>query len=338
LKERRPPVPVAYAVVEGTPHNTRLQKRGEPTDLGDEVPRKFLDILGGQKLETPNVSGRLELAQWLTAPTNPLTPRVMANRIWQWHFGRGIVATPNDFGTRGASPTDPELLDHLASVFVKSGWSLKAMHRLIVMSATYQQATASSDGSKNYDAFPRRRLTAEELRDTLLMASGELDLTPGESHPFPAESTWSFTQHNPFAAEYETTKRSVYVMQKRNRRSRFFALFDGSDPNASTPVRDVTTVPTQALFFLNDPFLHERAAKFSERIRVSAENDRERLNQACRILFGRTASEAEWSEAQAFLKEYDANLSEGSPEEKGQQAREAYARVLIGSNEVLYVD
>ncbi|MCA9095832.1 MAG: DUF1553 domain-containing protein, partial [Planctomycetaceae bacterium] len=333
-----PIIPVAYAVVDGTPHNTRLQKRGEPTDLGDEVPRKFLDVLGGQKLESPNVSGRLELAQWLTSSTNPLTPRVMVNRIWQWHFGRGIVTTPNDFGTRGSPPTHPELLDHLAAEFVKSGWSLKGMHRLIVMSATYQQATANSDGGRHYEAFPRRRLTAEELRDTLLMASGEIDLTPGEGHPFPPESSWSFTQHNPFAAEYETTKRSVYVMQKRNRRSRFFALFDGADPNASTPVRDVTTVPTQALFFLNDPVLHARAAKFAERISAAANSNRERTNAAYRILFGRQATEGEWGDSEAFLKEYEANLTEGDAEQKRSESWKAYSRVLLGSNEVLYVD
>lgn len=338
LNAERPEIPVAYAVVEGTPKNTRLHKRGEPTDLGEEVPRKFLDVLGGQQLETANVSGRLELANWLTAPSNPLTARVIANRIWQWHFGRGIVATPNDFGTRGAAPTHPELLDHLASEFMNSGWSLKAMHRLIVGSATYQQATANSDGGRNYEGFPRRRLTAEELRDTLLAASGEIDLTPGGAHPFPEQKTWSFTQHNPFAAEYETTKRSVYVMQKRNRRSRFFALFDGSDPNASTPVRDITTVPTQALFFLNDPFLHQRAAKFSERMQSQGTTDRERLDGAYRILFGRAATNEEFGDAQAFLQEYAAGLADVPEPQKSKSAWDALSRVLLGSNEVLYVD
>ena len=131
-------------MAEGTPKNSRIQKRGDPEQLSDEVPRKFLDLLGGQQVVATNTSGRLELAQWLTSPTNPLTARVMVNRIWQWHFGRGLVPTPNDFGTRGQPPTHPELLDWLACEFRKSGWSVKHLHRLIMSSATYQQSSVSS--------------------------------------------------------------------------------------------------------------------------------------------------------------------------------------------------
>ena len=145
-----------------------------------------------------------------------------------------MAKTPNDFGTRSAAPTHPDLLDYLAHKFMENGWSVRAIDRLIVTSAVYQQAAVGA-ADDLYVGFARRRLTAEELRDTLLAATGELDRTPGESHPFPPESSWSFTQHGPFAAEYDTPKRSVYLMQKRNRRARFFALFDGADPNASTP-------------------------------------------------------------------------------------------------------
>ncbi len=131
---KKPVIPVAYAVTEGTPVNARIQKRGEPKDLGDEVPRKFIDVLGGQTLPPEEKgSGRLELAGWLTDPANPLTARVMVNRIWQHHFGVGIVATPNDFGTRRAPPTDPALLDYLATRFMRGGWSIKAMHRLLML-------------------------------------------------------------------------------------------------------------------------------------------------------------------------------------------------------------
>ncbi|MFO0907333.1 MAG: DUF1553 domain-containing protein [Isosphaeraceae bacterium] len=187
-------------------------------------------MLGGRTLTRPAESGRRELAQWLTGPTNPLTARVIANRVWQWHFGRGIVATPNDFGTRGAPPSHPELLDHLASGLVAHDWRLDWLHREIVLSSTYRCGSdaATSPPPELFAVFPRRRLTAEELRDTLLAASGTLDTGQGGPHPFPPESTWSFTQHNPFAAEYPTSRRSVYVMQKRNRRSRFLALFDGA--------------------------------------------------------------------------------------------------------------
>lgn len=330
-------VPVAYAVAEGAAKNARQHKRGEPMDLGDEVPRKFLDVLGGETLQDGRTSGRRELAQWLTSARNPLTPRVFVNRVWQWHFGRGLVTTPNDFGSRGAAPTHPDLLDHLASEFLKSGWDIKALHRRIMHSAAYQ-ATATSDQQDSYAAFRRRRLTAEELRDALLVVNGELDVVPGESHPFPPESTWGFTQHGPFAAEYETNKRSVYVMQKRNRRTRFFALFDGPDPNASTPLRDVTTVPTQALFFLNDPLLHARAEKLAARMTAASTQQRERVDFACRTLFGRPAHESDLAAATDFLADYALELANLPPDKRDAASWVAYARVLLGSNEFLHVD
>lgn len=316
-------IPVAYAVTEGNARNTRLQKRGEPTDLGDEVPRKFLDVLGGQTLSGGTTSGRKELAAWLTSPANPLTARVFVNRVWQWHFGRGLVTTPNDFGSRGAAPTHPELLDHLAKGFIQSGWNVKSLHRQVMLSNTYQTSSAASNAAPElYASFARRRLTAEELRDALLVVSGQLDRVPGEGHPFPLESTWNFTQHGPFAAEYDTSKRSIYVMQKRNRRTRFFSLFDGPDPNASTPVRDVTIVPTQALFFLNDPFLHASADKLAARL-ASAPTDREKLDLLYRTAFGRSPTESQVTEAIDFLR--DNSLS-------------AWCRVLLSSNEFLFVD
>ncbi|HEV3339293.1 MAG TPA: DUF1553 domain-containing protein, partial [Pirellulales bacterium] len=245
-----------------------------------------------------------------------------------WHFGRGLVTTPNDFGVRGSPPTHPELLDHLARAFIDGGYCIKAMNRLIVESATYRQA-ASGEPGPWYASFPSRRLSAEELRDTLLAVSGSLDSAPGAGHPFPPEATWNFTQHAPFAAEYETAKRSVYLMQKRNRRSRFFALFDGADPNASTPVRDVTTVPTQALFFLNDPFLHRCAEGLADRLTVSSADDGARIDLACRLLFGRPAADADRADAAEFLSAYP------NPRAK---AWAAYARVLLSSNEMLHVD
>jgi len=317
-------VPVGYAVVEGEARNTRLQKRGEPTDLGDEIPRKFLDVLGGQTLQDGRTSGRKELAAWLTSPANPLTARVFVNRVWQWHFGRGLVTTPNDFGSRGTLPTHPELLDHLAHEFVRSGWDIKELHRRIVLSATYQlsSTTVNSTPLELYASFSRRRLTAEELRDALLQVSGQLDPAPGAGHPFPPESTWSFSQHGPFAAEYDSLKRSVYLMQKRNRRTRFFSLFDGPDPNASTPVRDVTIVPTQALFFLNDPFLHASADKLTERL-ATVPDDRARLDLAFRIVFGHSPTDEQIVDGIAFVHE---------------NSWPAYCRVLLSSNEFLFVD
>jgi hypothetical protein len=363
LMAQEPKIPVAYAVTEGNVRNAKLQKRGDPEQLGVEVPRKFLDVLGGQPVSTTNQSGRLELARWLTSPTNPLTARVMVNRIWQGHFGKGLVATPNDFGRQGQPPTHPELLDWLAGEFIQSGWSVKAMHRRVMLSATYQQGSVISEsvnsrsaGSNpagrqsaaksmqadspiaDYSRFPRRRLAAEELRDTLLAVTGELDRTPADGHPFPPEEKWSFTQHGPFAENYDTLKRSVYLMQKRNRRIPFFALFDGADPNASTAKRDMTTVPTQALYFMNDPFVHARAEKFAARILMSGSTGQARLDFACRQLFGRAASVDEHADAAEFFRDYAGTWTDQPADKQAALAWSAYARVLFASNEFLYLD
>ena len=269
LVERDRQIPRAYAVCEGEPHNAHIQMRGEPKDLGDEVPRKFPDFLGGQQVTQG--SGRRELAGWLTDPANPLTARVMVNRLWQWHFGRGLVKTPNDFGTRGAPPTHPELLDYLAGKFLKSGWSVRAIDRLIVTSAAYRQAAVGA-ADDSYVGFARRRLTAEELRDTLLAATGELD-SAGRSASLPARVKLVVHATRPLCRRIRHAQAERIRDAKAESPRRFFALFDGADPNASTPVRDVTTVPTQALFFLNDPFLHERAAKFATRVVAAADDD-----------------------------------------------------------------
>ncbi|MCA9047055.1 MAG: DUF1553 domain-containing protein, partial [Planctomycetaceae bacterium] len=178
-----------------------------------------LSIFGGDAVPSGRGSGRGQLADWIAG--NPLTARVMVNRIWGWHFGQGLVRSSNDFGARGDAPTHPELLDWLAAKFVASGYSVKDLHRVIMLSAVYQRVseTASADDPDNrwLSHFNRHRLTAEELRDSLLAVSGQLDLTPGQAHPFPAEATWSFTQHNPFNAVYETPRRSAYLMVQRQR-------------------------------------------------------------------------------------------------------------------------
>jgi len=184
----------------------------------------------------------------------------------------------------------------------------------------------------------RRRLTAEEIRDAFLTVSGEIDVTPGEAHPFPPESGWSFTQHSPFADEYPTMKRSVYLLQKRNRKARYFALFDGADPNTSSPIRDNTTVPTQALYFMNDGFVHARAEKFAEKILSASSTPQERIQFAYRQAYGRTPSRLEIQEGERFLMDYAQSLKEIPPQNRLTSAWQAYARVLLSSNEFLYID
>jgi hypothetical protein len=335
------PFALAYGMAEGTPHNVRMQLRGEPDQPGDEVPRGFIKALGGGPLAAETAgSGRLELAQWLTRPENPLTARVMVNRIWQYHFGRGIVQTPNDFGVRGLPPTHPELLDHLATQFIRGGWSIKAMHRLIMLSATYQQATDSSAAAAPLDlyaSFARRRLSAEEIRDAILVVSGELDATPGREHPFPSPIGWGYSQHAPFSAVYDHNRRSVYLMTQRLKRHPFLALFDGPDPNATTALRLATTVPTQALFFLNDPFIHAKAEKWAQRLMAASADEQQQVDQAWLRAIGRAPTESERAEATEFLAAYRTELATTHPDNEG-RALAAYLRTLIGSNEFLHVD
>jgi len=325
-----PAIPVAYAVVESQPRNAKFQKRGDPEQPGDEVARRWLTIFGGDKVAAEGGSGRAQLADWVAG--NPLAARVIVNRVWGWHFGRGLVRSSNDFGARGEAPTHPELLDGLTARFVASGYRIKELHRLIMQTAAYQRASAvpgqSDPDNRWLSHFTRRRLTAEELRDSLLTVSGQLDQTTGESHPFPPESTWRFTQHNPFNAVYETNRRSAFLMVQRQRRHPFLALFDGADPNASTPVRDTTTVPTQALYLINDPFFHEQAGVFAASLSKLPDNS-SRIHHVYQTLFQRAATGLEQQRLTEFLAAYPA-----SDEEKWS----ALTRVLMASNEFLYVD
>lgn len=343
----RGPSDRAYAVAEGTPHDARIQKRGEPGKPGDVVPRRFLEVLGGDPLPPGAAgSGRLQLAQWLTRPGNPLTARVMVNRIWKDHFGNGLVATENDFGRRGKAPTHPGLLDDLAHRFTAGGWSVKAIHRLIMLSATYQlsgdhepKAAAVDPGAEMLWRFPRQRLDAEAIRDTMLALGSGLDRSPGGPHPFPPVGV-AFTQHNPFDALYETDRRSIYLMTQRSKRHPYLALFDGADPNSGTAKRAVTTVPTQALFFMNDPFVHDRAAGFARRLTAEQPDDAGRVRLAYRLAMAREPRVEEFARASEFLGQYRQRLRDSGAPPDRQEALcwAAFARTLFASNEFLFID
>ncbi|MBL8848257.1 MAG: PSD1 domain-containing protein [Planctomycetaceae bacterium] len=338
------PCAMTYGIAEGTPHNVRMQLRGEPDQLGIEVPRGFVRVLGGGPLppETQG-SGRLELARWLTGPDNPLAARVIVNRIWQHHFGQGLVRTPNDFGVRGLPPTHPELLDHLARRFIKGGWSIKSLQRQILLSATYQQSSDIGDlprpaATDLYASFPRRRLSAEQIRDAVLAVSGELDPTPGLGHPFPTPVNWGYTQHGPYSAVYDHNHRSVYLMTQRLKRHPFLALFDGADPNASTADRLETTVPTQALYFLNDPFIHTSVERWATRLQALWPDEAQQVSLAWRTAMGRAPTGIEANEAAEFLEDYRRELAALQVDNIEVRSLAAYLRTLIGSNEFLYVD
>lgn len=346
---RKGPYELIYGAIEkDDPHDAQIRIRGDRDKLGDVVPRKNLEILGGERLtmigESSSFgSGRRDLANWLTRPENALTPRVMANRIWQQHFGRGLVATENDFGARGTRPTHPELLDWLATRFVESGWSVKQMHRLIMNSATYQQsseydamAVEKDPEAKYLWRFNRRRLSAEEIRDAMLLVSGDLDPSQGGEHPFPAVESWGFTQHTPYYGIYPSNRRSIYLMQQRLKRHPFLSLFDGADVNVSTARRELTTVPTQSLFLMNSEFIHQRSMNLAKRL--ASENAPERRAM---LLFeaalGRLPDKEERPIMMAFIAEYQESVGGRGPEAE-LQAWAAFARSVLTRNEFLFVD
>lgn len=372
------PFPLAYGVAEGTPRDAVVHVRGEPDQPGQRVRRGALSALGLPPMAPVGAtSGRLELARWLTHSSNPLPARVMVNRIWQQHFGRGLVVSANDFGLRGQAPTHPELLDYLAAEFRRTGGSIKALHRLILSSSVYRQRSEPESwmaggspvpaaqesascpvddpvapggalrvlsggiAAEGFSPFPRRRLGAEETRDAILEACGQLDLSVGEGHPFPSPTRWGYTQHGPYVASYDHHRRSVYLMTQRIQRHPFLALFDGADPNASTAVRRTTTVPSQALFFLNDPLVHRQAEGLARWARACETTESAQIEWIFRRIFRRSPQAAEAAEAVAFLAQYRKVLespSSASSTDVPSMALSAWIRVLLGSNEFLTVD
>jgi hypothetical protein len=338
----------AFAMADEKGEDAKIQRRGEPSQPGEVAPRKNLTIFGGQTLPAGTTgSGRLQLAQWLTDASNPLLARVMANRIWQHHFGQGIVQTPNDFGKQGKPPSHPELLDYLAARFFENGYSVKALHREILATAAYQMANASNEAASEKDPgdvylwrAPRLRLDAEELRDAMLAVSGSLDTTPGKEHPFPPINTWNFTQHDQFFGNYDHNKRSVYLMVQRLRRHPYLSLFDGADPSFSTGARSETTTPLQALFMMNSQFVHDRASAFAKRLSSSAADMTARITLAYRLAYGRLPSPEELTACTEFLGKVEAAVRKVEKDEKKIEPMvwASFARTVLSSNEFLYLE
>jgi Protein of unknown function (DUF1553)/Protein of unknown function (DUF1549)/Planctomycete cytochrome C len=343
-----PVIPNAYAVADARQANAKMHLRGDPKRLGEEVPRHFPAVLGGQQLPRDSTgSGRMQLAEWITDPKNPLTARVMVNRIWQHHFGRGIVQTPNDFGRQGKPPTHPALLDFLAARFIESGWSIKKMHKLILLSRTWQLASTEMAASAKLDSnndlfwkFTRRRLDAESIRDTMLFVSGELDEKSTGGHPFPPARSWGYTQHAPFVAVYETRRRSIYLMQQRLRKNPYLALFDGADPSSSTGARLPSTTPLQALFMLNDRLAHDAATKFAQRVLAGAKDESGRLALAYQLALSRLPTYDERQDCSDFLQRFRARLVtlKAPADQHELLSWAAFSRALISTNEFVFVD
>jgi hypothetical protein len=326
-------VPEAVVAQDGGPKGTRHEGfhdshvfiRGDSKRLGKTVPRGFPNVLTGDAVvRITSGSGRLQLANWLIRADNPLTARLMVNRIWQHHFGEGLVRTPNDFGARGEPPTHPELLDYLAARFIESGWSVKALHRLILLSAVYQQSSAGPPDTVAGDPenrllghVNRQRLEAEALRDSLLSVSGRLDSSRGGM---------AFS-------DLATPRRTLYLMSARTgaNTSGFGRLFDRADPSMIVAQRGQSIVAPQALFFLNDPFVTGIAHTLADRVRQEeSPGSASRIRRLYALALGRPPTPAE-------LELGTRLLAPGSSAD-GLDSLDRYCLLILSTNEFLYVD
>ncbi|MDQ6664090.1 MAG: DUF1549 and DUF1553 domain-containing protein [Acidobacteriota bacterium] len=348
LEDGKPePLPSLFSVKDDTEHRTEIHllQRGDYQNKGDKVGMRALGILlpeNSPELPESTPKPRAELAKWITGPNNPLTARVMANRIWEYHFGRGIVATPNDFGRMGERPTNPELLDYLANEFVASGWSVKHLHRLILMSNTYRQAGGAPNekdpDDKLLSSFPRRRLEAEEIRDAMLAAAGDINSKPGGPSvivPIDAELVKALYKPSQWApakdpAEYQ--RRSVYLIAKRNLRLPFMEVFDSPDLQVSCPRRESSTHAPQALEMLNGTLANRQAKALSDRLgREAGKSRRKEIDLAYLLVTGRSPKPPEVQLSLKFLNQNSKILGE-------EPAREQFALAMFNLNAFLYID
>jgi len=341
-------------VAERGREKTQVLIRGNPAAQGEIVEPGFPEVLPGAVANIHQRSGseassgkRRALAEWLTAADNPLTPRVMANRLWQFHFGRGIVPTPNDFGKLGEPPTHPELLDWLAVELVRAGWRLKPMHKLIMMSSAYRMSSGATKagpdrdpGNRLFWRFNGRRLAAEEVRDSILAVSGQLNLKSGGPPVFPPIPKEVLAGQSVPGQGWgnsppdEAARRSVYVHVKRSLLVPILSQHDMADTDSSCAVRFTTTVPTQALGMLNGEFTNDQATKLAERLGRESPGDLARqIKRAIRLTTSRTPPADEIERDAAFVErlQIDAGLS-------AEKALGQYCLLLLNANEFMYLD
>jgi hypothetical protein len=333
-KNQSPEAVKVYAGIFQQPQPTHLLFRGDPLEPRQQVAPDTIAVLDSLELsaEAPEQARRRALAEWLVRPENPLAARVLANRIWHCHFAQGIVATPNDFGASGAAPTHPELLDWLASQLVRGGWSVKRLHRLILLSQTYRQTSAPRDDGVNVDAgsrllwrFPPRRLEAEAIRDSVLHVSGVLDLKIGDRgflglnvirenvfHYFPKE------EFGP-----QDWRRMIYMIKIRKENEDVFGLFDCPDGGQVVPKRSRSTTALQALNLLNSKFMIQQADLFAARLHREAGNDpMPQIQRAFLLAFGRKPNDVELEASLALVQ---------------QECLSAVCLALFNANEFLFI-
>lgn len=319
LNHAKEPAPVAYAGLRVQPEPTRRLRRGDVKSPEEVLSPGALSAISGLSPslglapDSPEASRRLKFAEWLCDPRNPLPARVLVNRLWQYHFGQGLVATPNDFGVNGARPSHPELLDWLATTFIESGWSIKTMQRWIVTSATYRQSSKGSPRGLELDAedqllwrYPPRRLEAEIVRDAMLAVSGELNSQLGGPSFRPFTTTdFNATFYFPFdKADADFNRRTVYRMNVNSGKDPFLDTLDCPDPSVKTPRRNATTTPLQALSLMNSSFVQRQADRLAARAISSKPDGLEgTIAAAYQLALGRSPETGELKRATEAARE-----------------------------------
>lgn len=310
LEAAAPVLPTAMGVQEGAIADTSVHVRGSHLTLGESVQRGMPTVMTTTPITISNAtSGRLELARWLVAPENPLTSRVLVNRVWRWHFGRGLVESTDNFGKLGERPTHPQLLDWLASQMIDSGWSLKQLHRVIVLSSTYQlsgqqapEQMASDPDNRWYWRSSLRRLESEAIRDSLLAIGGSLDSAMGGSLLHVGNREFLFNHTSKDNTKYDSRKRSIYLPVVRNHLYDVFQLFDYSDASVPNGSRHSSIVAPQALFMLNSDLMLQAADGLARRV-LMIEGDSARIQHLYQIALGRQVTAAELAIAETYLRD-----------------------------------
>ncbi|MBM3847649.1 MAG: DUF1553 domain-containing protein, partial [Verrucomicrobia bacterium] len=337
------PLPEAFAmaVEDSKPEDLPVYARGSHLSPGkDTIPRDIPAVLRttGSLAIAPDASGRLEFATWLISRANPLVSRVTVNRVWQALFGQGLVPSSDNFGIRGDPPSHPELLDWLAAEFIETGWDFKRMLRTILSSQAYQQSSravgtrpSTSDADVNpLTLFPRQRMEAEMIRDSILALSGQLDPSMGGSMV-----SWKNNEYVPDgdATPFDKPRRSIYLPVIRDRMQEVFTLFDAANPSVGCSRRAETTAPHQALFFMNSPLVKSAAKEMAARLLKEPGSEAERIGQAYRMLFNRTPSESELTHCLAFLRE-----SSAGGKRSVEKTWASLVQALCASNEFVLIE
>jgi cytochrome c553 len=344
VKRAAPPEPaMACTVEEGEPVKQKVFVRGDYNNPGEDAPQAFPKILtvNANQPEIRSGSGREQLAEWLARPENPLPARVMVNRIWQWHFGDGIVRTSDNFGKMGERPTHPDLLDYLASRFVESGWSIKAVHRIIMLSSAYQMSSEISGAASEIDPenklfsrFNRQRLDVEEIHDGMLAIDGSLDLTMGGTlqHGFGTDKENSAER---LSLNPETLRRrTVYLPLRRANLPTLLNLFDFGDATTVTGKRSLTNVAPQALFMMNSEFVAERALNVAQLVRTGGAAPAQRMERAYWKILDRPPSAGEADAGLTYIDSFRKKF----PKASDLDAWQSFCRILLASDDFIYVD